>query len=372
MSKPQSELKSSVCIVLPDLRGGGAERLHVNLANEWLRRGFAVEFVLMSGDGELLEILHPDVVVSSLNVKRARNLVIPLRNFLKDRRPDVVIAAMWPITMLAVLAWVLSGRHGRIFVSDHSQMSISAVQELKVSEIFLGVSMRLTYPLATGIISVSKGVRDDVCRISGIKQSKVNVIYNPAALGFARERLSTDTRLALWGGGFRFHVVAVGTLKVQKDHATLLKAFSLIADRINAKLTIIGDGPLRAELECLIRELGIETRVALPGFMIDPYPWYQTADLFVLSSRWEGFGNVIVEALECGLPVVSTDCPSGPSEILEDGKHGDLVPVENPAELAAAIERSLGSEHDRGALVRRAQDFSLSKIASEYLSFMFP
>ena len=364
--------KSSICIILPDLRGGGAERLHVNLAHEWVRRGFTVEFVLMNRVGELLEIIHPDVCVSELKVKRSRFLLLPLRTYLKERRPDVVIAAMWPITVVTVLAWVLSGRHGRVFVSDHSHMSISAVQELKVPVVFLGASMRLIYPLATGIIVVSKGVRDDICKLSGISPSHFSVIYNPAAIGSSRGKFSADARVGLWGAGFRFHVVAVGTLKAQKDHSTLIKAFALIADRINAKLTIIGDGPLRSELEGLVRELGIGARVALPGFTIDPSPWYQTADLFVLSSRWEGFGNVIVEALECGLPVVSTDCPSGPSEILEDGRFGELVPVESPAELAAAIERSLEGDHDREVLVSRARDFSVAKVASEYLSLIFP
>ena len=122
----------------------------------------------------------------------------------------------------------------------------------------------------------------------------------------------------------------------------------------------------------LVTELGLQKRVSLPGFTRDPYPWFRSADLFVLSSRWEGFGNVIVEALECGVPVVSTNCPSGPDEILEDGRYGKLVPVQDPVALANAMVQSLNEVHDREALMRRAQDFSVRKISDEYLSYIFP
>lgn len=362
-------LRQRVAIVLPDLRGGGAERLHVNLAHDWLRRGFRVEFALMCRTGELLDVLHDDIGVTDLKVTRARSLLLPLIKYLRENRPDVTIAAMWPLTVISVVAWFLAGRPGRLFVSDHSQMSISAVQELKVPALLLGASMRMAYPRASGVIAVSKGVKEDICRLSGMKPSVIQVIYNPAAVGYSALRGADSSRNSLWGAGFQHHILAVGTLKAQKDHATLIRAFSLLPQKFNAKLTILGEGSLRGELECLVRELGLEQRVALPGFVLDPYPWYQTADLFVLSSRWEGFGNVIVEALECGVPVVSTDCPSGPAEILDEGRFGRLVPVQNPVALANAIEQSLSESADRSALNRRAQDFSVQRISDQYLEY---
>jgi glycosyltransferase involved in cell wall biosynthesis len=151
----------------------------------------------------------------------------------------------------------------------------------------------------------------------------------------------------------------------------LIKAFALLPKDINAKLVILGDGSLRTVLEALIFEHKLEERVILPGFTLDPYPWYRSADLFVLSSRFEGFGNVIVEALECGLPVISTNCPGGPAEILADGRYGKLVLVQNPLALADAIIESFSASHDRMELINRAKDFSVRKISAQYLNYFF-
>ena len=141
---------------------------------------------------------------------------------------------------------------------------------------------------------------------------------------------------------------------------------------LNAKLVILGEGPQRSLLESLIREFSLEHKVQLRGFVVDPYPWYRSADLFVLSSKWEGFGNVLVEALECGLPIVSTDCPSGPSEILENGRYGTLVPVGNPHAITAAMVNAVTATQDRDRLMERAKAFSVRAISERYLEFCFP
>lgn len=164
-------------------------------------------------------------------------------------------------------------------------------------------------------------------------------------------------------------MLAVGSFKTQKNFPLLIRAFAQLPQSLKAKLIILGEGVLRPELEMLIQELGLQERVALPGFALDPSCWYRSADLFVLSSNWEGFGNVIVEALECGMPVVSTDCPSGPAEILANGRYGQLVPVGDATALAAAIQASLLEAHDHEALRRRAQDFAVPKIAEQYLAY---
>lgn len=359
-------------LLLPDLRGGGAERLHVNLANQWAKQGHAVEFALMSKHGDLIEILPPSLTVIDLNAPRLRTLLFTLVRYLRRTKPDVTLAAMWPLTSVAIFAWMLAGRPGRIFVSDHSQLSISAVEEMHVPKWLLGGMVRLTYPRASGAIMVSEGVKRDLCALANLPLEAMKVIYNPTAIGLAQKEIRPGMRAQIWGEDVARCILSVGTLKTQKDHETLIEAFSLVPKQLKAKLVILGEGSLRPKLEALVHRLGLEGQVLMPGFTLDPYPWYQTADLFVLSSRWEGFGNVIVEALECGLPVVSTDCPSGPAEILEDGRYGKLVPTQNPKMMAAAIEESLSSIHDREALRRRAKEFSVEKIADEYLSFMLP
>jgi glycosyltransferase involved in cell wall biosynthesis len=359
-----------VSILLPDLRGGGAERLHVHLANDWVQRGLQVEFALMRNEGELLATLDDRITVHDLRAPRVRSLLLPLVRYLRAVRPAAVIAAMWPLTSIAVAAWNMAGRPGRLFVSDHSQLSISAVREMGIPAWLIGNAIRFTYPLASGAIAVSQGVKEDLRALGRLAPSVVRVIYNPTALGVPFERGDPDARRELWGEASRRHVLSVGTLKPQKDHATLIRAIALLPPDLDVQLTILGEGPLRKELEGLVRELALEHKVRLPGFVLDPYPWYRTADLFVLSSRWEGFGNVLVEALECGVPVVSTDCASGPSEILAGGRYGRLVPIQDPPAMAAAIAASLAETHDASLLRSRAQDFSVSAISDQYLDYL--
>lgn len=361
-----------IAIILPDLGGGGAERLHVHLANDWVEHGFSVEFVLLRKKGALLSLLASEVTVSDLGVDRIRDAIFPLAVHLRRSRPQVVLAAMWPLTSAVVFSWLFAGRMGRLFLSDHENLSSSYIRQRRAKPSYLRNLIRFTYPLANGIIAVSRGVADDLCFLGGLTANRARIIYNPAATGVSPLRESLGVQRQLWGDGFDRHILTVGRLSLQKDHVTLIKAFAMLPKDLNAKLVILGDGPLRAELSALVAELGLQERVALPGFSTEPYPWFRSADLFVLSSRWEGFGNVIVEALECGIPVVSTNCPSGPDEILEDGLYGKLVPVQDPVALAKAMVQSFNETQDREALMRRARDFSVRKISDEYLSYIFP
>lgn len=359
--------RPKIAIVLPDLRGGGAERLHINLAEAWLGAGFDVEFVLLRAHGDLLALLPPRASLRELGVERMRSAVPALWRYLRDARPDVTLVAMWPLTSVGVAAWVAAGRPGRLFLSDHTQLSVACVHETSTSPRTLSLSIRLTYPWASGIIAVSRGVRDDLCRIGGFSTDRVYVIHNPAAIDADASPAAPANLSTLWGEGAGAKILAVGTLKPQKDHETLLRAVALLTGHCDLSLVVLGDGPLRADLMNLARELGIADRVTFQGFVRDPRPWFRTADLFVLSSRWEGFANVVVEALSFGVPVVSTDCPSGPSEILEDGRFGDLVPPGDPRALARAIAAALQKDWPRSDLVQRSKDFSVSTIARQYI-----
>ncbi len=168
------------------------------------------------------------------------------------------------------------------------------------------VSQRLAYPLADARVAVSRGLVDDLSRLSGLPPAQFQVIHNPAALGKAAEAIPPPVELA---GVNKPLIITVGTLKQVKRHDLLIEAFARLPAELGATLCIVGEGPERSALEAKIAMLGLSRRVLLPGFAADPVPWYAKADLFVLSSDYEGFGNVIVEALEQGTPVVSTDCP---------------------------------------------------------------
>lgn len=368
MSNSNLALKK-IAIVLPDLRGGGAERLHVNLANDWIERGYLVDVVLMRATGEWTAHLSPKARLIELRTNRIRRVIFPLRNYFLEARPDIILAAMWPLSSATVVAWLLSGKAGRLYVSEHSVISISCVRELKVSLAYVKLVIRATYRFSTGIIAVSHGVKEDLRQLGRLAASRIRVIYNPAATGVSPIKASKADQESIWGAGFKFHILTVGALKEAKDHATLIRAFALLPRDLEARLIILGEGPLRADLNRLIAELSLQDSISLPGFVAAPYQWFLGADLFVLSSEWEGFGNVLVEALECGIPVVSTACPCGPAEILDGGRFGDLVPTRDPAALATAMRASLAAEHDREKLTERAKAFSISAISDQYVAY---
>lgn len=357
-----------ISVLLPDLRAGGAERLHVHLAREWLRLGLDVEFVLRQARGELLGQIPDGARIVDLSASRVRQSIWPLCAYLRERQPQALLAAMWPLTVVAPLAARLGGFRGRIIVSEHAQQSLSYLRRGKGHNTLMVASMRALYPWADARIAVSEGVANDMARLSGLPRRDIEVVHNPAAVGKVLDKDACPLPIAMGDGPL---ILSVGTLKLVKRQDLLIRAFARLR-LTNATLCIIGEGRERARLEALVETLGLQGRVLLPGYQADTAPWYAHADLFVLSSDHEGFGNVIVEALEQGTPVVSTDCPSGPREILDNGRYGALVPVGDVDALAKAMENSLAREHDHEALKRRACDFSVDKAAAAYLEVLLP
>lgn len=342
--------------------------MRAQMAQHWLHQGLQVGFVLCQGQGELLGVLPTGATVFDLAAPRIRNAIWPLVRYLRNNKPDALLVGMWPLTVIAPLAARLANYKGRVVISEHAPQSLSHASRGIVHNAFMSLSMRLFYPLASARVAVSSGVADDMARLSGVPRSEMTVIHNPAATGRLGSREIRPHNLPPLDGPL---ILSVGTLKAVKRHDLLIEAFSR-ARLPNATLCILGEGRERAELESLAVKFGVKDRLLLPGYQSDTVPWYTHADLFVLCSDHEGFGNVIVEALEQGVPVVSTDCPSGPREILDNGRFGTLVPVGDAGALAAAMENALLNDHDHDALRRRAQDFSVSKAADAYLKLLSP
>lgn len=360
-------------LFLPDFRGGGAERVCVNLANAFVARGLNVDVVVIRHQGELLPLLDPRIKVVDLGAPRPRHVLPPLMRYLRAARPDAVLANVWPLTILTALARMLSGVRCRLVVVEHTTWSFSKLARRWRTRMMIKGSMRCLLPRTDAVVAVSRGAAADLEQFAGLAQGSVRTIYNPVAHGRGGELAPLPENCAAWAAaGPHKRVLAVGTLKAVKDFAALIQAFALLRNEVDARLLILGEGEERARLQQLIDALGLQDRVDMPGFVPDTTPYYAHADLFVLSSEHEGFGNVIVEALEQGVPVVSTDCPSGPREILQDGKYGRLVPVGDPRALAAAMLESLQSSHDHGALKTRAQDFAVDKVADQYLDLLLP
>jgi glycosyltransferase involved in cell wall biosynthesis len=368
---PTEPRKPVIALLLPNLAGGGAERANLYLAQEFLARGYEVDLVLMQRKGELLPLLLARVQVIDLATQQIRKLLRPLTAYMQQRQPDAVLANMWPLTSMAVLCHKLARQQGHLLVAEHSDLLHQYAEWGWIHNLFLRTSIAITYPWADARVCVSEGVVDNLAALSGIKKARFEVVYNPVP----RPQPASNTALAqaeqCWGERRGPRILTVGNLNPVKNQALLIRAFAQAFAQSNADLLILGEGQLRHDLEALAAKEGVSNKVHLPGFFSNPTPFYQTADLFVLSSDYEGLPTVLIEALACGLPVVSTDCPAGPAEILENGRWGCLVPVGNVAALAVAMLKALSRAHDREALQRRVATFSPGNAANRYLELLF-
>lgn len=355
---------ADVALVLPTLEGGGAERVFKDLANSFVANGLKVDLVLAWARGPFLKQLDPRIRVIDLGCKGHLSVIPNLVQYFRRHRPRAILSGLEVMNISVIVAQMLSGIQVQIVISVHVVLSNSIRRSLRDS-IVLVPMVRLLYPRAAGVVAVSQGVKDDLERWARLPDDRVRVVHNPVDLS-AIDRAALE---ALPGGctlGPK-SVISVGRLSREKDHATLIRAFARVAAADpEVRLVILGDGPMRYELEALVTELGLEERISLPGFMDNPFAWMSRARLFVLSSRFEGFGNVIIEALAAGCPVVSTDCPGGPRMILDGGRFGRLTPVGEVEALAEAISEGLNNTHDRVALRNRAADFDLPVISDEY------
>lgn len=354
-----------LAIFIPDLRGGGAERTALTLAEGFINRGHEVELVLLRAAGELMDAVPPKARIIELKANRIRETIRPLVTYLRHERPDALLAVMWPLTVVAVLARIVSKAETKIVVSDHGILSEHYARRPAILAA-LRLSTRLLYPRADARMAASQGIAADLAKLSGIPNDTIQVIHNPIAVPI--EQIGDD-KLAkpLWGDA-KSRILAVGALKPEKDYGLLIEAFATLPRERNAGLMIVGEGQLRPQLEGLADRLGVGDRVSLPSFR-DPWPYYVSADLFVLSSRSEGFGNVLVEALAAGLPIVSTDCP-GPREILEGGKWGALVPAGDRDSLAEAMEQALDRSVDKQGLKARSAQFGPDIALDAYLAVL--
>jgi len=354
-----------ISILLPDLRGGGAERVFVTLANYFISMGYSVEFIVLNKTGEFIEICDRKITFYDLKCSSFNHAVLPLRTYIVNNKPTVILAGMWPLTVYATLANLLAFKQTKVVVTDHSILSKSPLFKRLSKRVFMRLSIGLLYPFAHARVGVSNGVCSDISKL-GYGLKNITTIFNPI------EKFKTDNSNNLNNKTDTPYILAVGRMKAVKGFDSLINAYAQVERSINEKLVILGDGELKEALVQQVCDLGLQDKVVFPGFCDNPYLWYRGASLFCLSSINEGFGNVIVEAMQCGVPVVSTDCESGPREILENGKYGKLVPVGDAEALARAMFESLNAQHDTEALKRRAQDFSVEKIALQYLNVMFP
>jgi glycosyltransferase involved in cell wall biosynthesis len=314
------------------------------LANGFAARGYPVDLVLARAEGPYLKDVANDVRIVNLGASRVSTSLPGLVRYLHRERPRALLSAMSHANVVAVSARELTTVPTRVVVSEHANFSASKANATSGRGRSMEHFMRWLYPRADGVVAVSAGVADDLARSIELPRERIAVVYNPV-VSDAMTSLSETVPLHPWVADGKVPIVlAVGRLVVQKDFGTLVRAFAAVRKLCEARLLILGEGPLRPQLEAMVEQLGLQDAVSLPGFVDNPFAFMRRADLFVLSSAWEGLGNVLIEAMVCGTPVVSTDCPSGPAEILEGGRWGRLVPVGDVDALATAMIETLNSK----------------------------
>jgi glycosyltransferase involved in cell wall biosynthesis len=357
--------KERLAFLLPNLRGGGAERVALTIIRDFVARGHPVDLVLVRAEGDLLPLVPRGVEIVDLAAPRLLGAIRPLARYLRRRRPAGLQARMWPLTIVAILARLAARVPTRVVVSDHVALSEQYGRQPRTFAA-LKATVRFLYPRAHARVLVSAGAADDLARISGIPRDRFTVIHNPVPAIEPRPDQAID---ALWGDA-AFRIVTAGSLKQQKNHALLIDAFARVREHRDARLMLVGEGELRDALEADVAARGLGSSVVFAGFVANPVDYIATANLFVLSSDYEGFGNVLVEAMRLGVPVVSTDCRSGPSEILDGGRFGRLVPCGDGAALAEAIEAELDAPTPPGLLEARADAISGQRSIDRYLELL--
>jgi len=356
-------------VFAPDMAGGGAERAALQLAAGLADRGHRVDLVLAAARGPRMAEIPQNVRLVNLGSNRVLTSVPRLARYLRKEKPDGIVSVLDHANIAALLARRLARSPARAVVIEQNNLSLAAANGSSLIDRLMPRLANRFYPWADAVVGVSGGVIDDLVNLlPAVPADRFHVIYNPIVTPELRAKALVPIDHPWFANGDPV-LVAVGRLREQKDFPTLVKAFARVRSQRKAKLLILGDGSERSNLERLVAEMSLSDDVALPGYTDNPYAYLARAAAFVLSSKWEGLPTVVVEALSCGAPVVATDCPSGPREILADGRYGQLVPVGDPTALAAALLRVLDGETIRPP-DESWRPYQLEAVVDQYLKVL--
>jgi glycosyltransferase involved in cell wall biosynthesis len=363
-----------IAVHMHTLYNGGVERVMINLMQGFLDRGMKVELVVDFLDYSPFEKLLPEgTEVVRLGAYGFRQRLPRLMKYMKDRRPDAMLSATHFANEIACLAKRLTGVKTRLVLSEHTTLSADMADAGPWSHRRLQPwTTKHIYPLADAIVAVSNGVAEDMCRVSGLDRRLVRTIYNP--IDFARLRAmageALDGPAAGWfEAGEPPVILGIGRMEMQKNFGNMLRAFAILRKDVRARLVILGEGSQHERLKAMVGEMGLGEDVALPGFVANPAAYMARSAVFAMSSAWEGMPVALIEALSLGVPVVSTDCPSGPREILDGGRYGELVAMDDSGALADGLKRVLAGERMEAAEGWVGQ-FEVGAITEEYLRLL--
>lgn len=332
-----------VALFLPSLAGGGAERAILDAARTLAADGVTVHLVVANAHGAYRSEVPANVTLIDFACSRTAFAAWPLARYLRRANPRTLLAALTHANVVAVAAKQLARWKGRLVVSERNTLSSAWGVWSSRRQRLQAIALAACYRRADVVATVSQGVADDLVQLLGLSQSRVRVLYNATASPRLDELARAPLDDPWFASGEPPVLLAVGRLDPQKDFDTLLQALHVarsqpsLPSARHPRLVVLGEGPERAALEARSEALGLGEHVRFPGFSDNPFAWMARAHVFVLSSRFEGLPNVLIQALTVGCPAISTRCPSGPEEILADGRYGVLVPVGDPTALGLAI-----------------------------------
>jgi glycosyltransferase involved in cell wall biosynthesis len=355
--------KERIALFVPSLRGGGAERVMLNLAQGFVDKGFAVDLVLANAEGPYLASVPPEVKVVDLRSRRVLWSMLRLVRYLRQTRPTVLLSAMDHANVVAFSARALSRVPTRAVGTIHNTLGQTVASAHTLRDRFMPLWVRMFYPLGAHLVAVSEGVAQDFVSVTGIDRRRVSVILNPVITHDLFDRANEPLHHPWFLYPGPPVILGIGRLTKQKGFLDLVRAFAIFRSRQPARLMILGEGEDRPKIEGLVRVLGLDEDVSLPGFVQNPYPYLRRANAFVLSSEWEGLPTVLIEAIAMGTPVVATDCPSGPSEILRHDSRW-LVPVGDVEALASALEARLAISEPLNVGL---EPYELDSVVEQYL-----
>lgn len=367
--------KIKISFLIPVLKGGGAERNIINLVTNLDRDKYHVSIIAGNIAEDFKDIFVSDISIINLHCRNIINLFFKLKKHLLINKPEILVSALPHINTLSLMAKSFFKINTKIVLTEHTTFSLLSSTARSffrrfIAKFILPLLMRIFYPKAQAIICVSEGVKEDLSSVVGSLRT-MRVIYNPVVdeniYLLAKESLERDGQIFDKKVSI---IIAVGRLVKAKDYPNLFKAFKIVKDNIEVHLVILGEGPEEKSLKKLSFDLGISSNISFLGFKKNPYKYMANSSVFVLSSSREGFGNVIVEAMACGVPVIATDCKSGPKEIIENNINGILVSQKDESALADAILKVLKDSDLAKKLSvqgrKRAEYFSIKKSATSY------
>ncbi len=373
LAKAFAEQGHKVDLVLCQHKGPHANKIPVGVnVIELKRRSFAVSRlrVLRTHPQAFMSLCFP--ILLTRKPPKAIRYIHSLAAYLHKERPDSLLSAKTHTNLVAIWAKRLANVQTRMVLSERSNLSMNITQSQKWRWNFVAPLIKEVYSQAERIVTVSRGVADDLVASTGLSRELIEVIYNPIFTTEIQEKSQAPISHP-WLSSTNVPVIlSVGRLVPQKNLTTLIRAFALVRKKRPVHLLILGEGRERSTLETLVSQLGVGPDVSFGGFEPNPYAFMSRASVFVLSSICEGLPNVLIEALACGCPVVSTNCPSGPQEILDNGAFGPLVPVREHVALAESILEILEHPPNADRLRSRAAEFDLHRIAEQYLQALLP